>query len=187
MWAMPGDRKLFTALMVALIALAWLALWIWGQSPYGGFHNHHSPNAFGGGIVLMLLFLAGWTVMVMAMMLPTSLPLIQLFRAITRRRQDRALLAALLITGYLSIWMLFGALVYFGGWFLYQAVQQSGWLEANAWILGAGTVMLAGLYQFTPLKYYCLDKCRSPLSFVMEHWKGSHERSQALRLGMHHG
>ena len=47
--------------------------------------------------------------------------------------------------------------------------------------------MLAGLYQFTPLKYACLDKCRSPLSFITEHWRGSHERTQAFRLGVHHG
>jgi predicted metal-binding membrane protein len=47
--------------------------------------------------------------------------------------------------------------------------------------------VLAGLYQFTPLKYQCLDKCRSPLSFIMGHWQGSHEQAQAFRLGVHHG
>ncbi len=54
-------------------------------------------------------------------------------------------------------------------------------------MLGAATVALAGLYQFTPLKYHCLDKCRSPLSFIMEHWHGRHDRAQALRLGVRHG
>ena len=47
--------------------------------------------------------------------------------------------------------------------------------------------MLAGLYQFTPLKYACLDKCRSPLGFITEHWHGSHERIHAFRLGVRHG
>jgi predicted metal-binding membrane protein len=97
------------------------------------------------------------------------------------------LLVALLIVGYIGIWTLFGIVVYFGGWMLQQIVQQSGWLETNAWILGTGIVTLAGLYKSAPLKYKCLEKCRSPLSFVMKHWRGSHERSQALRLGMHHG
>ena len=84
--------------------------------------------------------------MVVAMMLPTSLPLIVLFRTITRRRRDRALLVALLIVGYVGIWTLFGIVVYFGGRMLQQIVQQSGWLETNAWILGTGIVTLAGFY-----------------------------------------
>jgi predicted metal-binding membrane protein len=48
-------------------------------------------------------------------------------------------------------------------------------------------VLAAGLYQFTPLKYRCLDKCRSPLSFIIGHWRGSQEKTQAFRLGAHHG
>jgi predicted metal-binding membrane protein len=46
---------------------------------------------------------------------------------------------------------------------------------------------LAGAYQSTPLKYHCLDKCRSPFSFIMEHWTGKNQLSQAFRLGLHHG
>jgi len=46
---------------------------------------------------------------------------------------------------------------------------------------------MAGLYQFAPLKYHCLQKCRSPLSFIMGHWGGRRERAQAFRLGAHHG
>ena len=46
---------------------------------------------------------------------------------------------------------------------------------------------MAGVYQFTPLKYHCLDKCRAPLGFIMGHWRGRRERLQALRLGLHHG
>jgi predicted metal-binding membrane protein len=54
-------------------------------------------------------------------------------------------------------------------------------------MIGAGTVLLAGVYQFTPLKYKCLDKCRSPLSFVMEHWHGKRGEQEAFGLGVHHG
>jgi predicted metal-binding membrane protein len=93
----------------------------------------------------------------------------------------------LLITGYLGVWTLFGVGVHLGDWALHQAAKQSAWLQANAWVPGAVTLVLAGLYQFTPLKYYCLDKCRSPLSFIVEHWRGHHERAQALWLGGHHG
>ncbi len=190
MWAAPRDdgSKLFAALMVALIALAWLALWVWGQSPYGRFLSHHSLEAVRGNAALVLVFVAGWTLMVVAMMLPTSLPLVALFRAIVRGRPDRARLTVLLIAGYLAVWTLFGVLVYCGDWILHGAVERSTWLEANVVpFIGAGTITLAGLYQFTPLKYKCLEKCRSPLSFVTEHWRGSHERSQSFLLGAHHG
>ena len=189
MWAAPhDDRRLFAVLMVALIALAWLALWVWGQSPYGRFLSHHSLEAVRGNAALMLVFVAGWTLMVVAMMLPTSLPLVALFRTLVRGRPDRAQLTVLLIAGYLAVWTLFGLLVYSGDWILHGAVEQSTWLEGNVVpFIGAGTLLMAGLYQFTPLKYHCLEKCRSPLSFVTEHWRGSHERSQSFLLGAHHG
>src|SRR5215211_3798036 len=107
MWAAPrDDRRLFAALMVALIALAWLALWVWGQSPYGRFLSHHSLEAVRGNAALMLVFVAGWTLMVVAMMLPTSLPLVALFRTLVRGRPDRARLTASLVAGYLAVWTL---------------------------------------------------------------------------------
>src|SRR5215210_2879562 len=108
MWAMPNDRKPFIAFMVALIALAWLALWIWGQSPYGRFLSHEELGEVGESSAFLLLFVAGWTVMIVAMMLPTSLPLVTLFHTFTRQRQDRARLVSLLIAGYVSVWVLFG-------------------------------------------------------------------------------
>lgn len=190
MWAAPRDdrRRLFVVLIVALIALAWLALWTWGQSPSGRFLSHHGLEAVRGNAALMLVFVAGWTLMVVAMMLPTSLPLVVLFRGLVRGRSDRARLTALLISGYLAVWTLFGVLVYSGDWILHGAIERSTWLEANfVPFIGAGTLLIAGLYQFTPLKYKCLEKCRSPLSFVTEHWRGSRERSQSFLLGAHHG
>src|SRR4028119_1516287 len=125
MWAAPrDDRRLFAALLVALIALAWLALWVWGQSPYGRFLSHHSLDAVRGNASLMLVFVAGWTLMVVAMMLPTSLPLVALFRTLVRGRQDRARLTVLLIAGYLAVWTLFGVLVYCAAWILHGAVER---------------------------------------------------------------
>jgi predicted metal-binding membrane protein len=191
MWAAPRDddrRLLFAALMAALIALAWLALWVWGQSPYGRFLSHHGLEAVRGNAALMLVFVAGWTLMVVAMMLPTSLPLVALFRTLVRGRPDRARLTALLVAGYLAVWTLFGVLVYCGDFVLHGAVERSAWLGANVVpFIGAGTLLVAGLYQFTPLKYHCLQKCRSPLSFVTEHWRGSRESSRSFLLGAHHG
>ncbi|HYB54621.1 MAG TPA: DUF2182 domain-containing protein, partial [Alphaproteobacteria bacterium] len=66
-------------------------------------------------------------------------------------------------------------------------VRQSAWLTLNAWVLGVGLLALAGLFQFSALKYRCLDKCRTPLSFVIAHWRGKAEARRALLLGLRHG
>jgi predicted metal-binding integral membrane protein DUF2182 len=60
-------------------------------------------------------------------------------------------------------------------------------LGARAWIIGMGILVLAGTYQFMPLKYACLEKCRAPLGFITAYWRGSHAHRQAFRLGLHHG
>jgi predicted metal-binding membrane protein len=70
---------------------------------------------------------------------------------------------------------------------LHAMAQRSGWLTFNAWVLGAGVLAIAGLFQFSRLKYYCLDQCRTPLSFIIQHWHGVTPRRDAFLLGMHHG
>jgi len=191
LWARVYDRRPFLITLVGLVALAWLALVVWGQSPYGRFLSHEALEdaRLGDGryLATLLLFVAGWSTMTVAMMLPTSLPLVLLFRRLTRRRLDGGLLVTLLIAGYLSTWVAFGAVAHIGDLAVHGAIERARWLEENAWVLGAGTLALAGLYQFAPLKYHCLDKCRSPFSFIVEHWHGEGEATQAFRLGVHHG
>jgi len=81
----------------------------------------------------------------------------------------------------------FGLFVHLGDRVLHEAVARTSWLDANAWMIGAATILLAGLYQFAPLKHRCLDRCRSPLAFVMEHWRGGRPETDAFRLGVRHG
>jgi predicted metal-binding membrane protein len=125
--------------------------------------------------------------MTVAMMLPTTLPLLEVFRRLTARRQERFQLMVLLISGYLGVWMGFGVAAHVFDWVMHQIVERISWLETNAWVIGAGTLLLAGSFQFSRLKYRCLDKCRAPLSFVMQHWRGRHDRRNAFLLGVHHG
>jgi predicted metal-binding membrane protein len=67
------------------------------------------------------------------------------------------------------------------------ALRRSDWLVANVWAIGAAILAIAGGYQFTEIKYRCLDKCRAPLGFVIAHWRGADEKSQAFLLGIGHG
>jgi predicted metal-binding membrane protein len=70
---------------------------------------------------------------------------------------------------------------------LHVVVASNTWLSFNGWIVGVLILAIAGLFQFSRLKYRCLDKCRTPFSFVNEHWRGRSERRQSFLLGAHHG
>jgi predicted metal-binding membrane protein len=186
------DRKVFLWSISSLIILAWLVLWFWGRSPYSRYLSHEQLGEIGlnGASSLfwgITLYVAGWTLMTVAMMLPTILPLLEIFRRLVAQRPDRAQLVALVVIGYLGVWAGFGVVAHFADWVLHEAVERSSWLETNAWVIGVGTLLVAGSFQFSRLKYRCLDKCRAPLSFVMEHWRGRHDRRNAFVLGIHHG
>lgn len=184
--ALTWDRTLLIGSVGLLSVAAWVALWLFGTTLHSPAHHHlaDSSSVFG---LFMFLFVGGWTVMTLAMMLPTSLPIISTFQTIAGQRQDRPLLIGLLIVGYLAIWTLVGFVVYAGGVLLQQLATASPWLETHSYVSGALTLLLAGCYQFTPLKRRCLDKCRSPLSFVLGYWQGRQDRWNAFRLGVHHG
>ena len=194
-----AGRTAFLPLLCGLIALAWLTLALWDLSPYGRYLTHGDWSEIGaladicralpqGTIVIpALLYAASWLLMSAAMMLPTTLPLLDIFRRLTAARADRGILMTLVIIGYLAVWGLFGVAAHLIDALLHVLVRLSPWLTLNGWAIGAIVLAVAGAFQFSDLKYRCLDKCRTPLSFVMEHWRGRAERRQALALGMHHG
>jgi predicted metal-binding membrane protein len=194
-----SHRSRFLPLMAALTATAWLTLWLWGQSPYGRYLDHDSWAEIGvarslcralpggRGALTASLVVGGWVLMLAAMMLPTTLPLLDVFRRLTMRRADRRVLTTLVVIGYLAVWGVFGLAGHLADWGVVVAVRQSDWLVANVWVIGAAILAIAGGYQFTELKYRCLDRCRAPLGFVIEHWRGAREKRQALFLGVRHG
>lgn len=193
------ERNWLVPIMGGLIGTAWIELLLWEQSPYGRYLDHGRWTDLGfagaicrvlpGGDVLLpgLLYAGGWLLMSAAMMLPTVLPLLRRFDRLTAARNDRVELIALLIAGYLLVWLGFGVAAHLLDAALHVAVQRSVWLTFNAWVLGAGVLAIAGLFQFSRLKYHCLDRCRTPLSFIIQHWRGTAPRRNAFLLGMHHG
>jgi len=182
------DRAILAGSIGLLSVAAWFALWLSTTASSSGAHHHHHPGASdpASGVV-MALFVAGWTVMTLAMMLPTSLPLLTTFHTIAGERKNRSLLVTLVVVGYLAIWTFVGVVVYGGSAAVQLLVSGSAWWESHAYAGGALILLLAGAYQFTPLKRRCLDKCRSPLSFVLSYWQGERDRRNAFRLGVHHG
>jgi len=115
------------------------------------------------------------------------LPLLQRFERLTSARADRGILVGLLIAGYLLVWAGFGVAAHLLDTALHLMVRQSSWLEVNGWVLGAIVLATAGAFQFTRLKYRCLDQCRTPLGFITRHWRGRRPKWNAFALGAHHG
>jgi predicted metal-binding membrane protein len=133
------------------------------------------------------VFVLGWVLMITAMMLPTSVPLIALFGAVVRARPDGGRLIGLLLLGYLSVWTMFGIAVHAGDAVLHLLVDSLPWLSQHVGAIATVTVLLAGVYQFTPLKYHCLERCRSPRAFIISRWRGRRPVSEAFDLGIAHG
>jgi len=125
--------------------------------------------------------------MVAAMMLPTTLPLVAIFRRITAGRSDASRLLVILVAGYLCAWLGFGLLAHTVDAWLVDAARESSWLLTHGWIVGALVVGGAGAFQFSSLKYRCLDKCRTPYGFVMERWRGKAPAQEAFEIGFDNG
>jgi predicted metal-binding membrane protein len=134
-----------------------------------------------GGIEGIALFLSAWAVMMVAMMIPATLPLILLYRHLARQRLSHAqarIGTAILLVGYVAIWAIAGLPV-----FAYNVLSSTaGSLGA---VLPALLLIVGGAYQFTPLKRICHARCSSPLFFLMRNWRPG--ATGALRLGVIHG
>ena len=146
------DYWLVAALIAIASAVAWLVLWRFAHSPT--LHYLHrallmGPPMKGSYLLGGFLFIVGWTVMTIAMMLPTSIPLIGIFNRIAHDRPERSLLTALVIVGYLSAWIGFGAFSYAFAIGIHRAsLQLTGITER---MLIAGTLFLAGAFQFSSM------------------------------------
>ena len=133
----------------------------------------------------VLIAILAWQVMIAAMMLPSSLPLIRLYARASDRAPQRGRSMAAFIGGYAVVWSAFGLAAFGFDASLHAAVNSSSWLTHHDWWIGGSVLALAGAFQFTSLKDACLDKCRHPAQFMMRYY----ERGPAggFRLGARHG
>jgi len=129
-----------------------------------------------------------WAVMMAAMMTPSAAPMILLYAAITRKTRAEGRPVAhsgAFASGYLATWTAFSALATVLQWGLEQAALLSPMMAGTSPYLGGVILIAAGTYQMTPLKHACLKHCRSPVHFLVGHWrKGA---GGAFRMGLNHG
>jgi predicted metal-binding membrane protein len=169
-----------------------------GQSPITFFCPLHLAAAGGSGVhagpggthagsfwLAFALFLIAWQTMIVAMMLPSSLPLVRLFSVASARApaRGRALLAFL--SGYALVWTAFGAVAFSGDALVHRLIADNAGLRAHQSMIVGGLLALAGAVQFTPLKDRCLTECRHPGAFLMRHYRRG--ISGGFMLGRRHG
>jgi predicted metal-binding membrane protein len=164
-------------LIAVLLGLA-AASWWWTRDSMSGMDD--GPWS---GLGTLGWFVGVWVVMMAAMMLPSVAPTVALYSRMTRQRSP---LAPLVFTsGYLLVWAAAGviafALAAVGG---ELAGDVLAWDRAGRWVAGA-TLVVAAVYELTPLKDACLGKCRSPLGYLLGSWRDG--RRGALRMGAGHG
>jgi predicted metal-binding membrane protein len=172
--------------VLAAIGLAWLAA-LAAQATGARALLHHDALVADGPAVWVALpvFLVAWQVMIAAMMLPSSLPLVRLFAATSvGQPRPRAAMTAFL-GGYALVWSAFGALAFLFDLGVHAAVDASPWLHEHDWLLGGSVLVLAGASQFTKLKDACLDKCRHPAAFMLRFYERG--TGGGFRLGARHG
>jgi predicted metal-binding membrane protein len=135
-----------------------------------------------------LLMFSMWWVMMIAMMVPSAAPMLLLFARVngqSRSASSHASSTGLFAAGYLLVWGGFSAVAVALQWALETARLLSPMLETSTVLLGAGILIAAGLWQLSPMKGVCLRHCRTPLGFLIGHWRPGY--SGVFRMGLAHG
>ena len=178
-FAAPTRRELAIG-FAALTVLASIAWWHTASNARG---MYWMPGTMG---MPFFAFLTMWTVMMVAMMLPATTPVVALWgrmiasQSAGARRYGRM---AVFLFGYLLAWTLLGAVTWLGLRVLEGLLPNTVFTSG---VFAAAALVLAGIYQLTPAKNWCLDHCRSPVS-LLTHFRAGDGPLVDLRIGFLHG
>ena len=203
------DRWVVCAGLVIMSLLAWIYLLSgagMAMSPLDMVSFSLQPHQDAGKVMAMpemnmmpgqwspqqwLVVFMMWWIMMIAMMVPSAAPMILLYTRVVRHNNNNMTtkhvspLILFFISGYLFSWLVFSFIATSLQW----ALERNAWLSmemvANRGWLTAGILIVAGIYQLTPLKQACLEKCRTPAQFITDHMKSSN--IGAMQMGIEHG
>jgi predicted metal-binding membrane protein len=176
--ALPSrDEFTVVAGITGLTVLAWLDLW-----RRTGEMTHDSamstamvmPRMNSWGVPDLLAAGAMWSIMMVAMMLPSATPMLLFFSTVRRARPTAGGMgaqAAVFAAGFLGVWVAWAWLAAGLQWALQAGLVLSPQLTVVRVPLAAAFLIIAGLYQFTSLKHACLARCQSPLGFLLSRWR----------------
>ena len=194
------DRAIVVVAILIIAAIAWAYTVYLSQSGMNmGSMQMGSDTGMGAGMAMAdmrswsaadfgLMFVM-WAVMMVAMMAPSATPMLLMFANLNRKRREREapyVPTGVFLAGYVIVWAAFSLAATGGNWGLHQASLLSSMMgESTSGYLGGGLLLLAGVFQWSPLKYNCLKQCRTPMGFLMTSWRDGH--GGALRMGLEHG
>jgi predicted metal-binding membrane protein len=136
----------------------------------------------------LIMVFTMWSVMMVAMMLPSALPMILLFTTLNRQRSETMsplIPTGLFVVGYLAAWVAYSALATLAQWGLHASALLSHSMSIANPYLGGCILAASGIFQWTPFREACMTHCRSPIGFLLTHWKEG--RVGALMMGLTHG
>jgi len=177
----------FWAIVVSLTGITLLA-WTYLFSIAGdmsGMASMQMPTWTAQYFLMMFLM---WAIMMIGMMLPSVTPTVLIYASVARKSAKQGTPVAptgLFVSGYIAMWMGFSALATLAQWRLEQALLLSPMMVSKSTGLGALLLIVAGVYQWLPLKDKCLQKCRSPVDFISTHWQTG--TLGAFKMGLSHG
>jgi predicted metal-binding membrane protein len=179
-YPLPRERNLILGSLVLLAATAW-GLLIWQAA----IMDDEMSLTMG---MSAPLWIALWIAMMVAIMFPTAAPMVMMFARVHAKRQERGQTFVptwIFASSYLLVWVLAGLIAYSTAVAGDALADQSMWVMDNAPRIGGALLIAAGVYQLSPLKYVCLNKCRSPISFILNSWRDGYVGS--VRMGLEHG
>jgi predicted metal-binding membrane protein len=186
------DRAVVGAALLAIALVAWLYLVHLSATMPGmdmaDMPGMAMPRGQAWDFVDVGLLFVMWAVMMIAMMVPAAAPMVLTFATVQSKRQeqDRATVpTTVFLLGYALVWTVYAAVAGLAQWRLHEAGLLSATMASTSTRLGGALLIVAGVFQWTPLKQACLAKCRSPLSFVMTEWREG--RAGAFVMGVRHG
>lgn len=181
------------AVLIGLLGVVTAACWSWivpmARDMYGAMTG---PSAWmmtaDWDTRRVVLLAAMWSVMMAGMMLPSAAPLLLLYAGSARQRAGGAQATArvyAMAAGYLLVWVGFSLIATLLQRLLSNTLVLSPMMEITSPRISGALLILAGVYQFTPLKHACLASCSAPVAFLMRRWRDG--TSGAFRLGVEHG
>ena len=192
--ALRRDRVVVVAAIVIIAAIAWAYTVYLAEFGMGtgdmqmgmGMAMADLRSWSGADFALMYVM---WLVMMVAMMAPSAAPMLLMFAAVNRKRRERAapyVPTMVFMAGYVIVWGAFSLAATLGNFGLHQASLLSSMMGAStSGYLGGALLLVAGVFQWSPLKYACLKQCRTPMGFMMTSWRDG--QGGALRMGLEHG
>jgi predicted metal-binding membrane protein len=196
------DRAVVIVAIAVITALAWADLvWLAGDMAMGGMDmTGYRMIPAGRGLMMPAdapwrpiefgYVFVMWIVMMIGMMMPSAAPMILIYARVGRQAatQGKPFAASgWFAGGYLAAWAVFSLVATSAQWALERAALLTPMMESASNRLGAAVLILAGVYQWAPLKDACLSHCRSPLLFIQRHGGFHREPLGALTLGFRHG